>query len=274
MPFIFWIGVGGIVLTILLAIAGSWGAAIGTFVVTGLACGLYEKLDDWGLIPEPNPPSAPKPRTSATDEMIKSMKADAERRVAELPPPVLPEPRTDPVQGTMRVDVTQTARTVDVFIVLSDKAKQTIEANGIGDWPVEENFEGLKEYMEEFTERYDLDTKYNTIQDPWADRDPMTSDGHLQKAISRNITQTANDMRTTERKETRRKALKHEEQSYKDSHTVRVKDYLAYPYRKAVVGKIDADLYIKRLESEYLPRIKTFVDTGSRETRPKLSYDL
>ena len=104
-------------------------------------------------------------------------------KLPPLPPPVLPERPPGPVAGIMRVDVTQTDKTVDVFVVLSEQAKFVIEKHGLGKIPIEENFDGLqahlKEHLMRYSDDYDIDTKIG-IQDRVEYRDPVTQAVHVQ----------------------------------------------------------------------------------------------
>jgi hypothetical protein len=54
--------------------------------------------------------------------------------------------------------------------------------------------------------------------------------------------------------------LRDEEIRYKERHTVYLRDYLRNPYRKVVSGPPEASAFIKRLETEYLPKIKSVLE--------------
>jgi hypothetical protein len=189
-----------------------------------------------------------------------------------LPPPVLPERPPAPVQGVMRVDVTQTSKTVDVFIVLSEEAKFIVEKSGLLDTPIEQNFEGLKKHMADFADDYDFETG-RTIDDPRADTTPWTTRGMIEKEISKQTTELANIQRTAARKAGRKYELEDEIERYKDENTVRLKAYLNNPYRKVVSNALEATAYINRLEKEYLPKIKSIIDASSPAAQAPRSYD-
>ena len=82
-----------------------------------------------------------------TRSELKVLQEQAKR--PELPPPVLPERPPSPVTGIMRVDVTQTDKTVDVFLVLSEQAKFLIEKHDLAKIPIEENLDGLQAHPEQ-----------------------------------------------------------------------------------------------------------------------------
>src|SRR5438105_65070 len=67
-----------------------------------------------------------------------------------LPPPNPPAPLTTPIKGLMRVDVTQTNQTVDVYILRSEQDSFVITAQQLGDIPIEQHFEELKEHLSRY----------------------------------------------------------------------------------------------------------------------------
>jgi len=167
----------------------------------------------------------------------------------------------------MRVDVTQTARTVDVFIVLSEQAKHIVEHSGLLDTPIEENFEGLSEHLSEFSEDYDFETQKGIPNE-----NPPTSDPYLQAAREES-NRLANSLYQSSRQTQRKYKVDDEAEFYKDLHTVRLSSYLNNPYRKVVSDPLDATAYLKRLEKEYLPKIKAIIDAASPESKAQRSYD-
>jgi hypothetical protein len=182
-----------------------------------------------------------------------------------LPPPQRPEgPQT--IQGTMCVDVTQTDRTVDVWIWLSEEAKFIVQQSGLLDTPIEENFEGLKAHMQEFAADYDLETDIGIV-----DREPETSDPYL-KAVRESVNEQANVMYRERHRLQKREKLEEEAQHYKSMHIVTLRSYLGSPYRKLVNDLLEASTYIGRLEKEYLPRIKAIIDAASSPKTRRWEY--
>jgi hypothetical protein len=252
MPLIVWFALGALALTILLFATGNWAGGFTVFVIAGLGCGLYEKLDSWGLIPERSPAPKPTPPTRAVA---------ARPQEPVLPIPVAPTSSV-PVTGLMRVDVTRTERTVDVFITLSEKAKYIFEKNDLRNIPVEQHFDGLKTHMEEFAADYDFHTRQG-VDDPLADWQPHTSQGFLQKELSKQTNELANVEWEARRQAQRKYALEDETQRYKQEHTVTLAHYLANPHRQKVSNPLEANIYIDKLEKTYLPFIKSLFDVSS-----------
>ena len=65
--------------------------------------------------------------------------------------------------------------------------------------------------------------------------------------------------------------LSDEQQRYKERNTVYLRDYLQNPYRKIVENPLQASQYMKRLENEYLPKIKATLE-GAAPSQTK-SYE-
>lgn len=188
------------------------------------------------------------------------------------PPPLLPPPiapptaATAPIKGIMRVDVTRTSMTVDVWILLSEEAKFIVQANNLQTLPVEENFDGLKEHMETFTRQYDyVDDDIDSSMGAELRNDP----GALR------IYKEVADQQRQQRRRGKPEAIKQEAERYKREHTVTLREYLDYPHRHVINFPYEANLYIEQLEKKYLPLIKAAIDlsSSSRHVQTK-TYEL
>ena len=249
MPTIVWVGLGGVVLAIFLFLTGNWSAGLGIFVVTGLACALYEKLEAWGFVT-----TTYKTKTSKTKSrsMASVISETLQPQKPDLLPPNPPSPHTSPVKGIMRVDITQTPHTVDVYITLSEQAKFLLNNNHLGSVPIEQNFEKLSEHMADF--RRLLGSAY--------DETDANIAGQLSGSDLEYWKRTNAEWRAEE-KARQPHEIKAEEQRYKEQNTVYLRDYLQYPYRKIVENPLQASQYLKRLETDYLPKIKATLDTAA-----------
>ena len=189
-----------------------------------------------------------------------------------LPPPVLPERPPSPVTGIMRVDVTQTDKTVDVFVVLSEQSKFIVEKHDLANIPIEENLDGLqthlKEHMMRYSDDYDFDTKVG-IQDTVEYRDPTTQAIHNE--VMRDANQRFRAEREAEKKYKLREEQERETKAYITAHTVLLGRYLANPYRKIVANRLEANQFLAQLEKEYLPKIKALLESSPAQGQK--SYD-
>lgn len=193
-------------------------------------------------------------------------------QLPKLPPPVLPERLPSPVTGIMRVDVTQTEKTVDVFVVLSEQSKFIVEKHDLANIPIEENIDGLqahlKEHMMRYSDDYDTDTKIG-IQDTVEYRNPNTQAMHEQVMEQANRQYRAE--REAEKKYKLREEQEREAKYYTATHTVLLGQYLTNPYRKVVANRLEANQYLARLEKEYLPKIKALLESAPAQGQK--SYD-
>lgn len=193
-------------------------------------------------------------------------------QLPKLPPPVLPERPPSPVTGIMRVDVTQTDKTVDVFVVLSEQSKFIVEKHDLANIPIEENLDGLqthlREHMMRYSDDYDFDTKVG-IQDTVEYRDPTTQAIH--KEVMRDANQGFRAEREAEKKYKLREEQERETKYYMAAHTVLLGQYLTNPYRKIVSNRLEANQYLAQLEKEYLPKIKALLE--SAPVQGQKSYD-
>jgi phage terminase Nu1 subunit (DNA packaging protein) len=257
MPTIFWFGVGGIVLSILLFLTGDWVSGIGTFLVTGLACGFYEKLEEWGFVTTTYKTKVTQPEARSMASVISDT---LQPRQPNLPPPNVPSPHTSPVKGIMRVDITQTPQTVDVYITLSEQSKFLVDNNHLGSVPIEQNFEKLSEHMADF--RGMLGSAYDE------------TDANIAAQLSGDALEgwkKTNAQWRAEEKARQPHEIKEEEQRYKEQNTIYLRDYLQNPYRKIVDNPLQASQFLKRLETDYLPKIKATIE-GAAPSQTK-SYE-
>jgi hypothetical protein len=246
MPTISWVIIGGAVLGIFFFLIGDWGSGIGTFVITGLGAALYEKLEEWGLVTTTYKTKAPKTEERRIASVISE---SLEPPKPELPPPNPPETPATPVKGLMRVDVTRTPQTVDVYITLSEQAQFLVNGNHLGSVPIEQNFENLTEHMATFKRR--LSTAFDETD---ADIGNQLSGSALDGWKKMNAEWRAED------KARQPQELEDEKQRYLERNTVFLRDYLQNPYRKVVENPLQASQYMKRLETDYLPKIKATLE--------------
>jgi hypothetical protein len=94
-----------------------------------------------------------------------------------------------------------------------------------------------------------------------------------EKAISKQVTEDAQEMYRIKRQASRKYELDAEAERYKNANTVCLRQYLNNPYRKVVTNHLEATGYIRRLEKEYLPMIKTIIDAASPQAKQQRSYD-
>jgi hypothetical protein len=223
-------------------------------VLTCLFSAVYQKMDQWGLITDTSTvkvkPAIPDPPYEPPPQPVPSRVPPS-----TLPHAIQPANVARPVKGLMTVAVTQTPRTVDVFVALSEETKHLLEANSpVLDIPIEENFEGLRKYLQDYAEHYDRETE-RPIQDTEQYRDPAL------QAIREDTHRIGMQMHRSHRDEERQSVLDEQAEIYKGTNTVYLKQYLENPYRKVVDNPVAAAEYIKRLEKEYLPKIKMALES-------------
>ncbi len=252
MPIIVWIVFGLFAIIIIAAITGNWSVAIFFFIVAVIGGAIFGKLHEWGLLPD-----------VITDTPIHFPTRSTEPITQVQPPPPLPEPirpnSNEPIRGTMRVDVTRTDQTVDVWIQLSEEAKFIVESNSLESMPVEEHFEELKERLAEFSREYDY------IQD---DIDADIERQLRSPDALRKYQEIADEGRYGA-KRSKPENLKKFEEDYKRTHSVTLGQYLAYPHRHLIHAPLEANLYIEQLETKYLPPIKAAIDAASQVRQPQ-----
>jgi hypothetical protein len=254
---------GGRVIAILLCItaylAKDFSYVIGgllVYVSSLLLGALYYKLEDWGLISPPQEIQY-QPRSEIFAQTISDILQPEE---STLPPANAPPP-LGPVKGVMRVDITQTNKTVDVYIVLSQQSKFLVDTYHLGSAPIEQNLEGLREHMTEFKRRL------LSLLDE--------SDANYSRIMSSNSQDIVHDITTDNRAQDKANLpalLSREEAAYKNRNTVSLQHYLQHPYRKVVKDHLDSSEYIKRLQSDYLPRIKAIIESSAEPQVKTLEY--
>jgi hypothetical protein len=258
MPTIFWLALGGLALSIFNFYIGDIAAGIGLLITIGLGCALYEKLEQWGIVKTRYKIKTQKsePRAAGIDHVISDHLREQEELRKPTPPPPNPAPNpASPLKGLMRVDVTQTINSVDVYILLSEQARFLINTHNLGAIPIEENFEDLRAHMAEFKRQ--LSTAFDET-----DANIMSEfQGDDREYTKRLVAEWQ-----SEDKALLPEQLRAEEERYRKRNTVYLSDYLQYPYRKVIANPVEAAAYIKRLEQEYLPRIKATIDGASPQT--------
>jgi hypothetical protein len=122
--------------------------AVLVYVSSLLLWALYNKLEDWGLVSPPRETQY-EPRSEIFAQTI----SDTLQPDTPTLPPANPPPPLGPIKGMMRVDITQTNKTVDVYVALSQQSTFLVETHNLGSTPIEQNLQGLREHMAEFKTR-------------------------------------------------------------------------------------------------------------------------